>query len=178
MNIEQLLSQNIKTVGNRTENKLVSVRNKNLQAILNRFDKEEHRLEMVTKFRGITFVNDAKSESVNVAYYTFETLKQRVVWITGGKDDQTNYDDLLPFVSQKVKAIICISENNQNIIDKFGSVVEGIYTRTNMEDAVSTAFYIAEPNETILLSLACECDDKFVNYNNLGIQFKNAIAQL
>ena len=46
MNIEQLLLHDIKTVGNRTENKLVYVRNKNLQAILNRFDKEEQSLSI------------------------------------------------------------------------------------------------------------------------------------
>lgn len=178
MNIEQLLLHDIKTVGNRTENKLVYVRNKNLQAILNRFDKEEHRLEMVAKFRGVTFINDAKSASVNTAYYSFETLKQNVIWITGGKDENTDYEDLMPFVLEKVKAIICIGEDNTKIISKFSSVVQNIYERTRMEDAVSTAFYLAEPNETVLLSLACECEEKYENYKNLGIAFKNAIAQL
>ncbi|MDY0014585.1 MAG: hypothetical protein RBS13_00065 [Bacteroidales bacterium] len=178
MNIEQLLLHDIKTVGNRTENKLVYVRNKNLHAILNRFDKEEHRLEMVAKFRGITFINDAKSASINTAYYSFETLKQNVVWITGGKDENTNYDDIMPFVIEKVKAIICIGDDNKNIIHKFSAAVQCIYERTQMEDAVSTAFYLAEPNETVLLSLACECDEKYGNYKNLGMAFKNAIAQL
>ncbi len=175
MNIEELLSKQTQTVGNVYENNLIYVRNKNLHAILNRFDKDEHRLETVTKFQGITFINDAKATSINATYYTFETIKQKAIWITGGKNIETDYSELLDYVSQKVKAIICVGNNNQHVINSFSSIVSTIYERKNMEEAVLTAFYSAEPNEIVLFSPACQWNE---NYQESGMQFKKAIAQL
>lgn len=178
MNIEELLLKQTQTVGNSNNNDLIYVRNKSLQAILNRFDKEEHRLETVTKFRGITFINDAKATTINATYYTFETIKQNVIWITGGNNQDTNYEELFDYVSQKVKTIVCVGNNNKKIIQTFSSIVPTIYTRKNMEEAVFTAFYSAEPNEIVLFSPACESQDDFGNYQESGILFKKAIAQL
>jgi UDP-N-acetylmuramoylalanine-D-glutamate ligase len=47
-----------------------------------------------------------------------------------------------------------------------------------MEEAVFTAFHLAEQNRTVVYSPACECEDKYGDYEKLGTQFKNAIAQL
>ncbi|HOF15614.1 MAG TPA: cyanophycin synthetase [Bacteroidales bacterium] len=178
MNIESLLSQQPTTVGNLAESRLVQVRNKNLQAILNRFDKEEHRLEFVKKYQGVTFINDAKATSINATYHTLGTLKQKAIWIAGGKDDTTNYEELLHFVSDKVEAIVCIGNDNKKIIRQFFPVVSAIYERKTMEEAVFTAFHLAEQNRTVVYSPACECEDKHGDYEKLGTQFKNAIAQL
>ncbi len=177
MNVETLLQQS-KTIGNLADNKLIQVRNKNLQTILNRFDKEEHRLEFVKKYQGVTFINDAKSTTINATYHTLETLKQKTIWIVGGKDDTTNYQELVHFVANKIAAIVYIGKNKEKIISHFSSYVSNIYERENMEEAVFTAFYLAEQNQTILYSPACECEYKYENYKKLGSLFKNAIAQL
>lgn len=178
MNIEELLRKQTKTVGNLSEERLVFVRNKNLQSILNRFDKEEHRLEFVTKFRGVTFINDAKADNHNALYYTLGTIKQKIIWITGSNDGFVDYKDLLDTVSQKVKVIICVGKNATQIKQVFANLVPTIYERDHMEEAVMTAFYSAEENETVLLSSAGPCDDKFFDYKDMGNQFRNAIAQL
>ena len=41
-----------------------------------------------------------------------------------------------------------------------------------------TSFYIAEENETVLLSSANTYDKSFKDYTDMGTQFRNAIAQL
>jgi UDP-N-acetylmuramoylalanine--D-glutamate ligase len=176
MNIEELLVKQTQTVGSINENNLVFVRNKNLQAILNRFDKEEHRLETVTKFQGITFINDAKATSINATYYSFETIKQKIIWITQGKN--IDYNELFDFISKKVKAIVCIGNENKKLIQTFSTVISTIYEKKNMEDAVFTAFYAAEPDDTILFSPAYKNEDENENFKKLGLDFKNAIAQL
>lgn len=178
MNIEELLRKQTETVGNLSEDRLVFVRNKNLQSILNRFDKEEHRLEFVTKFRGVTFIDDAKADNQNALYYTLGTIKQNIIWITGSNEEIVNYDDLLDPVSQKVKVIICVGKNAKQIKKVFANIVPIIYERDQMEEAVMTAFYSAEENETVLLSSAGPCDDRFTDYKDMGNKFRDAIAQL
>jgi UDP-N-acetylmuramoylalanine--D-glutamate ligase len=65
-------------------------------------------LEFVTKFRGVSFINDAKADNHNALYYTLGTIKQKIIWITGNNEGFVDYKDLLDIVSQKVKVIICV----------------------------------------------------------------------
>ena len=178
MNIEDLLRHSTETVGNLSNDRLVFVRNKNLHSILHRFDKEEHRLEFVTKFRGITFINDAKANCLNALYYSLETIKQKIVWITAANNDVIDYTEVSGLVLQKVKAIVCVGECASSIKHAFDKHIPQIYERLTMEEAVITSFYIAEENETVLLSSANTYDKSFKDYTDMGTQFRNAIAQL
>ncbi len=178
MDIEKIFLKQTETVGNFNTNRLIEVRNKNLQKILNRFDKEEHRLETVKKYQGVTFINDAKATSINATYYTFETIKQEFIWITTGENQDIDYKELFVNVSKKVKAIVYIGKDSEKIFQAFSSIVPTIYVRENMEEAVFTAFYSAEPDDIILFSPACEYEEDAKDYQSTGLAFKNAIAQL
>ena len=181
MKWEDLIMNNSQTVADQAailENKLVSIRNANRQEIVKRFDKEEHRLEQVTQYQGVYFVNDSMASSVNATYYTLETIQNQIIWIAGGNDMNTNYLELIAHVSQKVKKIICIGASNKKLIDAFSAYISDIETCTDMEDAVRIAFYAAEKRDTILLSPACECDDLYADYQTKGNAFKKAISQL
>ena len=143
-----------------------------------KFDKEEHRLEHVTQFRGVNFINDSKACNVNATYFSFEKMKSNVVWIAGGNDMSVNYRELLVSISQKVKTLICIGNDNRKLVETFIDYIPIIRERKNMEDAVRTAFYSTEKGSTILLSPSCDCDELYPNYQSRGNAFKRAVAQL
>jgi UDP-N-acetylmuramoylalanine--D-glutamate ligase len=143
-----------------------------------KFGKEEHRLEHVTQFRGINFINDSKARNVNATYFSFEKVKGDVVWIAGGNDASINYKELLISISQKVKTLICIGNDNRKLVETFIDYIPTICERKNMEDAVRTAFYSTTKGSTILLSPSCDCDELYANYQSRGNAFKKAIAQL
>jgi len=53
-----------------------------------------------------------------------------------------------------------------------------MYDALSAEEAVRTAYSIAKPGDTVLLSPACASFDLFKNYEDRGKQFKEAVQNL
>jgi UDP-N-acetylmuramoylalanine--D-glutamate ligase len=158
--------------------KLLKVRNNDLKESLSNFEGVEHRLENVQKVNGVQFINDSKATNVNAVFYALECMDKPTVWIVGGVDKGNDYNDLLPLVSEKVKAIVCLGLNNEKIIASFSNVVENIVETAGAEEAVKVAYKLAHKGEAVLLSPACASFDLFENYEDRGRQFKNAVRNL
>ncbi|MDG2264364.1 MAG: UDP-N-acetylmuramoyl-L-alanine--D-glutamate ligase, partial [Flavobacteriales bacterium] len=123
------------------------------------FQNVEHRLEYVLTVHGIDFINDSKATNVNACWFALESMTKGVVWIVGGVDKGNDYSELAEMVDEKVKAIICLGENNQNIIDAFKDKVDTIVQASTMSEAVNQSFSLANKGETVLLSPACASFD-------------------
>jgi UDP-N-acetylmuramoylalanine--D-glutamate ligase len=100
------------------------------------------------------------------------------VWIVGGVDKGNDYSELAEMVDEKVKAIICLGENNQSIIDAFKDKVDTIVQASTMSEAVNQSYSLANKGETVLLSPACASFDLFANYEDRGVQFKKSARTL
>ena len=150
----------------------------NIRESLANFNGLPHRLEHVLKIQGVNFINDSKATNVNSVFYALETLSTKGVWIVGGVDKGNDYEQLLPLVREKIKAIICLGENNQKLIEVFYDVTNVIIETKSMDEAVKIAHNIAKKKETVLLSPACASYDLFKNYEDRGNQFKNAVRNL
>ena len=142
------------------------------------FEGAEHRLENVAKVRGVEYINDSKATNVNATYYALECMEKTTVWIVGGVDKGNDYNDLLPLVREKVKAIVCLGIDNDKIKNTFGNVVDIIVETAGAEEAVKVSHKLAESGEAVLLSPACASFDLFDNYEDRGRQFKKAVRSL
>ncbi|OAD45228.1 UDP-N-acetylmuramoyl-L-alanine--D-glutamate ligase [Polaribacter atrinae] len=142
------------------------------------FEGAEHRLENVAKVRGVEYINDSKATNVNATYYALECMDKTTIWIVGGVDKGNDYNDLLPLVREKVKAIVCLGVDNDKIKNTFGYVVDIIVETAGAEEAVKVSQKLAESGEAVLLSPACASFDLFENYEDRGRQFKNAVRNL
>src|SRR5690606_23313736 len=121
---------------------------------------------------------DSKATNVNSTYYALQSMAAPTVWIVGGVDKGNNYEELLPLVNEKVKAIICLGVDNEKIINAFGNIVPLMIETESMKDAVQVAYRIAEKGDSVLLSPACASFDLFENYEDRGRQFKDAVRNL
>ncbi|MDO9275553.1 MAG: UDP-N-acetylmuramoyl-L-alanine--D-glutamate ligase, partial [Lutibacter sp.] len=157
---------------------LLKVRKDTIRESLEDFEGAEHRLEMVLKINGVQYINDSKATNVNATFYALDCVKAPIVWIVGGVDKGNDYLDLMPFVREKVKAIICLGLDNQKIIQTFNNVVDLIVETAGAEEAVKVAYKIAEKGDTVLLSPACASFDLFENYEDRGNKFKEAVSAL
>ena len=142
------------------------------------FQNVEHRLEYVITVHGIDFINDSKATNVNACWFALESMQKDVVWIVGGVDKGNNYAELDEMVISKVKAIICLGENNQRIIKSFQGKVDTIVQASSMKEAVNHSFTLANKGEVVLLSPACASFDLFENYEDRGFQFKKSVRAL
>ena len=158
--------------------KILNISDNNIRESLGNFKSIEHRLEHVLTIQKVKYVNDSKATNVNAVYYALDSMKSSTVWIVGGVDKGNNYEELLPLVREKVKAIICIGIDNSKIIQSFSPFVEKIIECCKMSDAVKNAYRMADPKDTVLLSPACSSFDLYKNFEDRGTQFKNAVRKL
>ena len=157
---------------------LLKIRKATSRESLERFQGVEHRLEKVLKINNVMYINDSKATNVNATFYALDSMESPTVWIVGGVDKGNNYEELLPLVNEKVKAIICLGVNNEKIKKAFGNIVDLMVETAGMEEAVKVAYKIAERNDTVLLSPCCASFDLFKNYEDRGRQFKEAVRHL
>jgi len=157
---------------------LLNVRSQSIKDSLANFEGAEHRLENVQKVNGVQFINDSKATNVNATFYALECMEQSTVWIVGGVDKGNDYEDLLPLVREKVKAIVCLGEDNEKLKAIFYNVVDMMIETAGAEEAVKVAYKLSQPGDTVLLSPACASFDLFENYEDRGRQFKSAVRSL
>ncbi len=157
---------------------LLNIRKQTIRESLENFQGVEHRLEHVLKINKVQYINDSKATNVNATYYALESMETPTVWIVGGQDKGNNYEELFPFVNEKVKAIICLGVDNEKLLSTFGSIVDIIVETQFMSEAVKIAYKIAESGDTVLLSPACASFDLFENYEDRGRQFKAEVRKL
>jgi len=157
---------------------LLKIRKQTIRESLENFQGVEHRLEHVLKINKVQYINDSKATNVNATYYALESMDAPTVWIVGGIDKGNNYEELFPFVNEKVKAIICLGVDNEKLFNTFGNMVDIIVETQFMSEAVKIAYKIAEAGDNVLLSPACASFDLFENYEDRGRQFKDSVRNL
>ncbi|MGV0979233.1 UDP-N-acetylmuramoyl-L-alanine--D-glutamate ligase [Empedobacter falsenii] len=158
--------------------KIIDINNEELKKSLSDFKSVEHRLEPVLTIGGIDFINDSKATNVNATYFALESMTKPVVWIVGGTDKGNDYNEVLPFVKKKVKAIVCLGVDNAKIIDFFSPYIDTIVETNTMKDCVEQSYKLATKGETVLLSPACASFDLFNGYEDRGDQFKENVRKL
>ena len=158
--------------------RIVEIRKDIVRQSLEDFVNVEHRLEFVAKVNGVEFINDSKATNINSTWFALESMERPTVWIVGGVDKGNDYNELLPLVDEKVKAIICLGENNDKIKDAFASKVETLVEARTAVEAVAYAYRLARKEESVLLSPACASFDLFESYEDRGNQFKQAVRML
>ena len=166
------------TMAGALASQLLNVRSQSIKDSLANFEGAEHRLENVQKVNGIQFINDSKATNVNATFYALECMDQPTVWIVGGVDKGNDYQDLLPLVREKVKAIVCLGEDNEKLIAVFSNVVDMMIETAGAEEAVKVAYKLSQAGDTVLLSPSCASFDLFDSYEDRGRQFKNAVRDL
>ncbi|MFI0428291.1 UDP-N-acetylmuramoyl-L-alanine--D-glutamate ligase [Mariniflexile sp. HMF6888] len=157
---------------------LLKIRKQTIRESLENFQGVEHRLEHVLKINKVQYINDSKATNVNATYYALESMDAPTVWIVGGVDKGNNYEELFPFVNEKVKAIICLGVDNEKLMNAFGGMVDVIVETQSMNEAVKIAYKLTEAGDNVLLSPACASFDLFENYEDRGRQFKEAVRNL
>ena len=158
--------------------RLLAVRDQSLRQSLKGFKGADHRLEEVKVVDGVTYVNDSKATNVNSVFFALDTIKTPIVWIVGGQDKGNDYQSLMPYVQEKVKAIVCLGVDNTPLLRSFASVMPNLVETRSMEEAVRLAKHFAASGDTVLLSPACASFDLFDNYERRGNMFKEAVAKL
>lgn len=157
---------------------VLNIRRDDIRKALEDFEAVEHRLEYVATVGGVVYINDSKATNVNSTWYALESMKTPVILILGGKDKGNDYSEILPFVREKVKAIVCMGKDNTKLLEFFGGEVPAIRDTHSLQEAVDACRALAAEGDTVLLSPCCASFDLFKSYEDRGHQFKEAVLKL
>lgn len=158
--------------------KALNVKKEIIRESLANYKNVEHRLEFTARIREVDYINDSKATNVNAAWYALDSMDRPTVWLAGGVDKGNDYSQLYELVHQKVKAIICIGENNQKLKEHFENKVDIMLEAKDMQEAVKLAYNLAQKDDNVLLAPACASFDRYKNYEDRGEQFKTAVKAL
>ena len=158
--------------------KVTDIRDEKIRASLTDFYGVEHRLEMVTRVRGVDYINDSKATNVNSCWYALQCIPTPVVLILGGTDKGNDYSEIEQLVRKKVHSLIFLGVDNTKLHDFFDGMAPNIEDARSMEEAVGKAYRLAKKGDTVLLSPCCASFDLFENFEDRGNQFKQCVRDL
>lgn len=157
-----------------------------LGEVLSSFRGVEHRLEYVADKAGAAYYNNSKATNSKATIMALNSFKKPVVLIAGGLDRGSDYMELLPVLSGRVKALVALGQTRDKLIHvaqlaglkRIISVDNGESAAAVLEQAVQEASALAEEGDVVLLSPACASWDMFSSYEERGRIFKEAVHNL
>lgn len=152
---------------------LMGVTIADIRDVLRTFVSVEHRLEFVTKIQEVPYYNDSKGTNVDATKIALQAFAQNIIWIAGGKDKHTGFEDLRPLMG-RVKQAIVFGETKQQL----EQLKEGTYVVNTLQDAVKLAYDVAAKGDVVVFSPACSSFDQFKDYEERGRLFKEYVHNL
>lgn len=146
-----------------------------LQNGLNTFTPPAHRMEPVGHINSVEYINDSKATNVDSVFYALSAMHKPVIWIVGGQDKGNDYSQILPLVTEKVRAIVCLGIDNAPLFKAFESLRKPMVEVRSAEAAVAQSALLAQTGDVVLLSPACASFDLFTNYMERGDLFRQAV---
>lgn len=94
---------------------IAGIRKECIREALSDFKGVEHRLEKVTRVRGVDYINDSKATNVNSCWYALSSMKTKTVLILGGKDKGNDYNEIAGLVKEKCSGLIFLGLHNEKL---------------------------------------------------------------
>jgi len=140
-----------------------------------------HRLETVCVARGVRYINDSIATTPESTIAALGTLDGEIALIAGGYDKQIPFDDLAAVVRRKVGVLYLVGETAGKLEQAVRKVASGgthprLIRVSGVAEAVRIAASQATEGSTVLLSPACASYDQFINFEERGASFKQAVA--
>ncbi len=145
--------------------------------VFREFKGIEHRLEYVAEINNVTFINDSKSTTIDSTIWAFRNISCPIVLIAGGKDKGSDYNIISDLIREKAREVILIGEAREKIKNALGGF-RAIDEASTLEEAVNLAFSKAKSGDCVLLSPMCSSFGMFLNYEERGKIFKQAVFDL
>ena len=156
---------------------ILQIRKERIKQSLIDMDTVEHRQQLIATIDDVMYYDDSRAENVNATWFTFQNIVKPVVWIAGGDDSTSDFKDLKKVVKQKVRALVCVGDDNAKLKKTFHRDVAEIYEVESIDEAVGLASLLAKDDDIVLFSPACRSAIG-ESYAERGDQFTESVRRL
>ena len=148
-----------------------------IQKTLDHFKGLAHRLEPVATVNGVHYYNDSKATNVEGVLRALDSFSKPVLLLMGGRDKGSNFSELQDHIRAHAKELIVMGEAAEAIRAALGQLLP-TKVAASMQDAVTTAFQDADPEDVVLFSPGCASFDWYSNYAERGDDFRRAVEEI
>jgi UDP-N-acetylmuramoylalanine--D-glutamate ligase len=148
-----------------------------IQKTLDHFKGLAHRLEPVATVNGVRYYNDSKATNVDGVLRALDSFSKPVLLLMGGRDKGSNFSVLQDRIGTHAKELIVMGEAAEAIRSALGQLLP-TKVAASMQDAVTTAFEDADPEDVVLFSPGCASFDWYSNYAERGDDFRRAVEEI
>lgn len=136
-----------------------------------------HRMELVARENGVSWINDSKATNVGAAAAALEGLSNSVILIAGGDGKGADFSALKTPIAQHARAVVLLGRDADIIADVVPDTVP-VFKASDMRDAVTRARSLAVEGDYVLLSPACASFDMYTNFEERGEDFTSLVKEL
>ncbi|WP_137845630.1 UDP-N-acetylmuramoyl-L-alanine--D-glutamate ligase [Microbacterium sp. 2FI] len=155
-----------------------------IREALRGFRLDPHRIEVVARHAGITWVDDSKATNPHAAASSLQAYPG-AVWIVGGLLKGVDISDLVSSRGASAKAAIVIGADREAVVVAFARHAPGVpvfevhavETEEVMAQVVELAVGIARDGDVVLLAPAAASFDQFASYADRGRRFAAAVME-
>lgn len=152
-----------------------------IRTVATTFEGVPHRLEVVRRFHGVTFVNDSIATTPERAIAALRAYDEPLVLLAGGRDKHLPWDKWAEWVRRKVRVVIAFGECASLIQDALTLVGEqgtAFYRCDDLAGAVMLARDLAHAGDVVLLSPGGTSFDAFQDFEARGAAFRQLVESL
>ncbi|MEO8539813.1 MAG: UDP-N-acetylmuramoyl-L-alanine--D-glutamate ligase [bacterium] len=137
-----------------------------------------HRLEVVGRASGATWVNDSIATSPERAIAGLRSFTEPVVLLVGGRDKNLDLDGLRELARVRCHAVVCFGEAGALFCGGMKEAVADCTLVSTMDEAVAVANTRVRPGDVVLLSPAGTSFDAYPNFEARGEAFRQLVRAL
>lgn len=148
------------------------------------FRLDPHRIEVVARHGGVTWVDDSKATNPHAAASSLAAFPG-AVWVVGGLLKGVDISQLVAERGAQVKAAIVIGADRAPVVSAFSRhaptvpvfEVDADETEEVMARVVELAAGVARDGDVVLLAPAAASFDQFASYADRGSRFAAAVRE-
>lgn len=127
---------------------------------------------------GIHYLCDRNGYAIENSLDTLKELEGPLVWIFGNDNIGHYYGDFSDVIAEKIKAVICINRNCDNLLSNFKDDVDFFADARTMDIAVRTSTTICNQGDVVLFSPGVEHWNDSSTYDQLIEEFTTCIQKI
>ena len=145
---------------------------------LRQFPGLPHRLQVVGRAHGATWINDSIATSPDRAVAALEAVSEPAILLLGGREKALPLDKLQDAARDRCRAAICFGEAATPFAEAMAGAVGTVARVETLAEAVEAAAAIAQDGDAVLLSPAGTSFDGYPRFEARGDAFAALVAAL
>ncbi len=138
-----------------------------------------HRMEVVRRVRGVTFVNNSMCTNPEALSASVSAYSQPVILIAGGRNKNLDYRGAIRQIAPRTKAVLLIGESASYLYTLFEEAGQPrVQICSHLEEAVKQAYALSEEGDVVLFAPGFASMDMFNNFRQRGEAFCEIVRRL